>query len=96
MTTNDEQIIDEIIDSYIQLPAHGGRQQRQEKTHQEWKRILQRESRNGFGQKILFLFIVPLERQGKRIYLQNRYLFQLNLLYIQCQLTRKHCCCLLG
>lgn len=48
MTTNDEQIIDEIIDSYIQLPARGGRQQRQEKTHQEWKRILQRESRNGF------------------------------------------------
>ena len=95
MTTNDEQIIDEIIDSYIQLPARGGRQQRQEKTHQEWKRILQREAAMG-SVKILFLFIVPLERQGKRIYLQNRYLFQLILLYIQFQLTRRHCCCLLG
>jgi hypothetical protein len=27
VTTNDEQIIDEIIDSYIQLPACGGAKQ---------------------------------------------------------------------
>ena len=73
VTSNDEQIIDEIIDSYIQLPARGGRQQRQEKTHQEWKRILQRESRNGFSQNSV---LVPRAiRTSGRAYLSTNQVF---------------------
>ena len=73
MTTNDEQIIDEIIDSYIQLPARGGRQQRQEKTHQEWKRILQRESRNGFGQNSVLVHRAI--RMSGKAYLSTKQVF---------------------
>lgn len=73
VTSNDEQTIDEIIDSYIQLPARGGRQQRQEKTHQEWKRILQRESRNGFSQNSV---LVPRAiRTSGRAYLSTNQVF---------------------
>ena len=73
MTTNVEQIIDEIIDSYIQLPARGGRQQRQEKTHQEWKRILQRESRNGFGQNSVLVHRAI--RTSGKAYLSTKQVF---------------------
>ena len=70
---NDEQIIDEIIDSYIQLPARGSRQQRQEKTHQEWKRILQRESRNGFGQ--ISVLVHRVIRTSGKAYLSTKQVF---------------------
>ena len=73
MTTNVEQIIDEIIVYYIQLPARGDRQQRQEKTHQEWKRILQRESRNGFGQNSVLVHRAI--RTSGKAYLSTKQVF---------------------
>lgn len=73
VASNDEQIIDEIIDVYDRLPARGGKQQRKRKTNQEWKRILERESRNGFGSNSV---LVPrLLRTGGKAYLSKEQVF---------------------
>jgi len=49
VTANDEMMVGDIIDAYIQLPPRSGRQQRRQKYKEEWKRILEKESRNGFS-----------------------------------------------
>ena len=73
VASNSEQTIDDIINAYIQLPARGGRQQRLEKTHQEWKQILQRESRNGFSQNSV---LVPRAiRASGKAYLSRNQVF---------------------
>lgn len=46
---NDDNTVDEIIRIYNGLPVRNGRQQRNTKTNDEWKRILKRESSGRFS-----------------------------------------------
>lgn len=48
VSDNSEDIVDAIIDAYTALPDREGRQQRRRKTNQEWKKILNKESRGRF------------------------------------------------
>ena len=48
ISSNEEALIDEIIEAYNVLPERGGRQQRRRKTRQEWKTILEREGQGKF------------------------------------------------
>jgi len=48
VSDNSEDIVDAIIDAYNTLPDREGRQQRRRKTNQEWKKILNKESRGRF------------------------------------------------
>lgn len=48
VSDNSEHIVDAIIDAYNALPDREGRQQRRRKTNQEWKKILNKESRGRF------------------------------------------------
>lgn len=45
---NPTTIIDSVLNDYVTLPVNTGRQTRNAKTVQEWKRILERESRGAF------------------------------------------------
>ncbi len=48
VSDNAEDIVDAIIDAYNALPDREGRQQRIRKTNQEWKKILNKESKGKF------------------------------------------------
>ncbi len=48
VSDNSEDIVDAIIDAYNTLPDREGRQQRRRKNNQEWKKILNKESRGRF------------------------------------------------
>lgn len=48
VSDNSEDVVDAIIDAYNALPDREGRQQRRRKTNQEWKKILNKESRGRF------------------------------------------------
>lgn len=49
VSDNSEEIVDAIIDAYNTLPNREGKQQRRRKTNQEWKKILNKESRGRFS-----------------------------------------------
>ena len=48
ISENSEAVVDAIIDAYNTLPDRSGKQQRRKKTKQEWKKILNKESRGRF------------------------------------------------
>lgn len=73
ISANDEQLVSDIIDAYCTLPVRGGKQQRQEKTKQEWTKILQNESRKGFSANSV---LIPRAiRTTGRIYLSSEQVF---------------------
>ncbi len=49
ISLNDDNTVDEVINIYNRLPARNGKQQRNTKTDNEWKRILKRESNGRFS-----------------------------------------------
>lgn len=70
---NDEAIIDEVIDIYNTLPERNGKQQRQKKTHHEWKSILLRESKGMFDENSV---LIPRAiRTTGRVHLSEKPLF---------------------
>lgn len=73
ISINDEQLIDEIIDEYIQLPVRDGRQQRQTKTKEQLQKILENESRHGF--RANSVLIPRAIRKTGRVYFVNDQVF---------------------
>lgn len=73
ISLNSENLIEEIVDEYMILPARNGRQQRQTKSKEQWLKILERESRGKFGANSV---LIPraIRRIG-RIYLSETEIF---------------------
>lgn len=70
---NDESVVDEILETYIKLPQREGKQQRKEKTKSEWKKILEKESRQRFAKNSV---LIPRGiRSTGRIYLADEPVF---------------------
>jgi type I restriction-modification system DNA methylase subunit len=73
VSINDERIIEQIVDAYNALPERSGKQKRQKKDKQAWIKILQRESRGGFGRNSV---LIPRAiRKTGRIYLSDEPVF---------------------
>lgn len=73
VSDNSEDIVDAIIDAYNALPDREGRQQRRRKTNQEWKKILNKESRRRFSANSV---LIPRAiRTTGRIYLSRNPVF---------------------
>lgn len=75
----DENLLDRILDVYLSLPIREGRQARKQKTKEEWKRILERESRGCFSP---YSVLIPraLRRKGRVHLIQNDIFVSTNFL----------------
>ncbi len=75
----DEELLDRILDIYLSLPVREGRQARRQKTKEEWKRILERESRGRFAP---YSVLIPraLRRKGRVHLVQNDIFVSTNFL----------------
>lgn len=73
VSINEMALVEDIIHTYNSLPARAGKQQRKTKGKEEWMKILDRESRNGFdGNSVL----IPRGiRTTGRVYLSRRPVF---------------------
>lgn len=73
ISENSEDIIDAIIEAYNTLPDRRGKQQRRRKTNQEWKKILNKESKGRFPSNSI---LIPRAiRTTGRIYLSRNSVF---------------------
>lgn len=73
ISKNTDKIVDSIINAYNALPERGGKQQRKKKTNQEWRKILQKESRGCFDANSV---LIPRGiRTTGRIYLSRNPVF---------------------
>lgn len=73
VSENSKEIVNRIIDAYNALPDRAGRQQRRRKTNEEWKRILNKESRGRFSANSV---LIPRAiRTTGRIYLSKNPIF---------------------
>lgn len=73
VSDNSEEIVDSIIDAYNSLPDRERKQQRRRKTNQEWKKILNKESRGKFAANSV---LIPRAiRTTGRIYLSKNPVF---------------------
>lgn len=84
VASNDETLIDEIINAYNALDERGGRQQRLRKDNNEWKNILIKESR-GVIEKNSVLIPRAIRATG-RVYLTDRPIF-VSTNFVVCSLT---------
>ena len=68
-----DEVVDEIIEAYLELPARNGRQQRIEKTAVQLKELLNYESQNGFPANSV---LIPraIRKEG-RVYLSEAPIF---------------------
>lgn len=75
----DEELLDKILDAYLDLPAREGRQARKVKTKEEWIKILERESRGSFSP---YSVLIPraLRIKGKVYLIQNEIFVSTNFL----------------
>lgn len=73
VSTLDDHTVNTAVKSYLALPARQGRQAREVKTLEQWKEILQRESRGGFS-ACSVLIPRALRRKG-RVHLARRDIF---------------------
>lgn len=74
-----EDLLDEIIEYYLSLPARDGQQARYNKTKEQWKAIINRESRGKF---LPYTVLIPraLRRKGRVHYVENEIFVSTNFL----------------
>ena len=81
---NDSSVIDDVIDFYMELPQRESKQQRKQKSKSEWKKIVEKESRQCFPKNSV---LIPRAiRSTGRIYFSEEPVF-VSTNFIVCSLS---------